>query len=122
MAAEAQNMRQLPLYQCHKKVWALKIAAIEPEKLPKFLGATCKACFAFGTACGTCEGCKWEREHGAQMGATITPVEDGYAPFFVDAAFLAKHKPEPGGYFVQYADGYKSFSPAQAFEEGYRRI
>lgn len=30
----------------------------------------------------------------------------------------AKHKPEVGGYYVQYADGYKSYSPAKAFEEG----
>lgn len=30
----------------------------------------------------------------------------------------AKHQPHVGGYFVQYADGYQSFSPAKAFEEG----
>jgi hypothetical protein len=30
--------------------------------------------------------------------------------------------PQPGGYFVVYKDGYKSFSPAKAFEEGYTRI
>lgn len=29
---------------------------------------------------------------------------------------------EAGGYLVQYADGYRSFSPAKAFEEGYTRI
>jgi len=40
----------------------------------------------------------------------------------VSAEFLAKHKPEVGGYWVQYADGYQSFSPAAAFEEGYTRI
>jgi hypothetical protein len=31
----------------------------------------------------------------------------------------AKHKPHVGGYFVKYEDGYTSFSPAIAFEEGY---
>jgi|SRR5579863_3139730 len=41
---------------------------------------------------------------------------DGIA---VDEAFMAKHNPQPGGYYVRYADGYQSFSPAQAFEEGY---
>ncbi len=56
------------------------------------------------------------------FGATIIPAHEGYLPFTVDGVFLAKHNPEPGGYFVQYADGYKSFSPAQAFEEGYTRI
>lgn len=29
---------------------------------------------------------------------------------------------EVGGYFVKYADGYESFSPAKAFEEGYTEI
>lgn len=27
-----------------------------------------------------------------------------------------------GGYYVRYADGYESWSPAQAFEEGYTRV
>ncbi len=115
-------MRQLPLYQCHKKVWALKIRAIVREELPKFSGATCKGSQAFGTACGNCERCKWEQSHGPQMRTMISPAEEGYRPFFVSAEFLAKHKPEVGGYWVQYADGYQSFSPAAAFEEGYTRI
>jgi hypothetical protein len=33
-----------------------------------------------------------------------------------------KHKPHVGGYYVVYEDGYKSFSPAKAFEDGYSRI
>lgn len=33
--------------------------------------------------------------------------------------YVAKHKPEVGGYYVVYEDGYKSFSPAGAFESGY---
>ena len=28
----------------------------------------------------------------------------------------------PDGYFVRYADGYTSFSPAQTFEEGYTAV
>jgi hypothetical protein len=40
----------------------------------------------------------------------------------VNQAYMAKHKPKIGGYFVQYADGYKSWSPADAFEEGYSLI
>ena len=54
--------------------------------------------------------------------ATITPAEDGYAPFKVDANYVHKHKPEAGGYYVVYADGYKSFSPAKAFEDGYSAV
>lgn len=49
----------------------------------------------------------------------ITPAEDGYAPFEVSAAYVSKHEPTPGGYYVVYKDGYQSFSPAKAFEDGY---
>lgn len=52
-------------------------------------------------------------------GASITPADDGYAPFTVDAAYINKHTPQAGGYYVVYDDGYKSFSPAKAFEDGY---
>lgn len=55
-------------------------------------------------------------------GNIITPADEGYAPFEVPSAYLAKHQPQPGGYFVVYDDGYNSFSPAEAFEQGYRRI
>ena len=53
--------------------------------------------------------------------AMITPEEEGYAPFKVDFEYMRKHKPQVGGYFVQYEDGYKSFSPAEPFESGYTR-
>lgn len=45
----------------------------------------------------------------------------GYAPRLMPRAWLDKHNPEVGGYLVVYKDGYASFSPAQAFEEGYTR-
>ena len=54
--------------------------------------------------------------------ATITPEEDGYAPFKVDCDYVRKHQPKAGGYFVVYKDGYKSWSPAEAFEDGYTKI
>ena len=37
----------------------------------------------------------------------------------VDSAWEFKHQPQVGGYLVRYADGYLSYSPAKAFEEGY---
>lgn len=40
----------------------------------------------------------------------------------VDTAYLEKHQPYVGGYYVRYADGYESFSPAEAFEDGYSEI
>ena len=88
---------EMPKYRCHKEVWALKIAAI-----------------------------KEVREIGGIMiprfHAVITPVENGYAPFEVSVEFMEKHKPYVGGYYVVYEDGYKSFSPAAAFDSGYTRI
>jgi len=51
--------------------------------------------------------------------ALITPAEEGYSPFGVSKAYVEKHRPEAGGYYVVYADGYQSFSPAKAFEQGY---
>ncbi len=83
----------MPRYQSHKKVWALKIASVAIEV---------------------------EGEAGGA--AVITPADEGYSPFVVNAEYVKKHQPQPGGYFVQYEDGYTSFSPAEAFESGYTRI
>lgn len=52
----------------------------------------------------------------------LIPVESGYAPVVVDQQWMAKHQPVAGGYYVVYGDGYKSFSPASQFEDGYTRI
>lgn len=95
---------QLPLYNCHKQVHALKIANIE-KKAPTIdeLEAILKE----------------DPNRKEVIGATITPAEEGLAPFTVSQEFIMKHRPEVGGYYVVYKDGYTSFSPAQAFEEGY---
>lgn len=41
---------------------------------------------------------------------------------FLTDEWKSRFKPEVGGYYVVYDDGYTSFSPAKAFEEGYSRI
>ncbi len=92
--------RQMPQYQSHKKVWALKIQRIEFDA----------------------DLAKEEGNRETDGSATITPEEKGYAPFKVDSAYVSKHKPQEGGYFVVYDDGYKSWSPAEAFESGYTLI
>ncbi len=90
---------EMPRYRCHKEVWALKISAI-----------------TFDASKAAMEG----RETDGS--ATIVPAEDGYGPFKVDSGYLRKHNPQPGGYYVVYKDGYKSFSPADAFEDWYTRV
>ncbi|NMA73881.1 MAG: hypothetical protein GX963_06900 [Bacteroidales bacterium] len=87
---------EMPKYQSHKQVWALKIKAIVRDG----------------------EGENRETDGSAM----IIPEEEGYEPFKVDFEYMRKHKPQVGGYFVQYEDGYKSFSPAEPFESGYTRI
>lgn len=59
---------------------------------------------------------------GLDGSARIIPVEDGYASFMVDAEYMNKHDPLVGGYYVVYEGGYRSFSPAEAFENGYTLI
>lgn len=90
---------EMPRYKCHKEVWALKIKAIDFDSV------------------------KAQLENRETDGsAAITPEDPRYAPFKVDHQYLRKHKPEVGGYYVVYHDGYKSFSPAKAFEDGYTLI
>ena len=89
--AEPSAQREMPRYQCHKKVWALRIKdVVIPEN--------------------------------GDGSAIITPSNDGYGAFVVDREYVQKHKPQVGGFYVVYEDGYKSFSPGDAFEAGYTRI
>jgi len=90
---------EMPKYQSYKKVWALKIKEIIFDS-----------------------DLKKNSNQETDGSAMITPEEEGYAPFKVDDAYVRKHKPEVGGYYVVYNEGYKSWSPAGSFESGYNRI
>jgi hypothetical protein len=81
---------EMPRYQCHKEVWALKIASVH-----------------------------WAEEEGKVR--LCFDIED-YAPMVVPASMVGRYFPQAGDYLVVYDDGYQSFSPAKAFEEGYTRI
>jgi hypothetical protein len=86
------SQAEMPRYQCHKQVHALKIAAME-----------------------------FDREGRA----AITPADAGYARFWTGSNFRSKVHDTPDsdlGYYVVYQDGYASWSPSKAFEEGYTRI
>lgn len=87
--------REMPRYRCHKEVWALKIKDITDPTEPG----------------------------NESDGSRVLHFADGdYAPLRVPHDYVHKHKPQAGGYYVVYVDGYKSWSPAEAFESGYSRI
>lgn len=49
--------------------------------------------------------------------------EDGMIfPIDVSREYSEKHEPKAGGYFVQYSDGYQSWSPPEPFNEGYMLV
>jgi hypothetical protein len=84
---------EMPRYRCHKEVWALKIKEI--TRVPS---------------------------GNATVTHSIVPEDRRYAPFVVSLEYLDKHSPQAGGYYVVYEDGYRSYSPAAAFEAGYTLI
>ena len=87
--------REMPKYKSHKIVWALKVIGVTDPSKPN------------------------EETDGSRV---LTFVDGDYENIRVDRAYVQKHDPQPGGYYVLYKDGYKSFSPAEAFEEGYSKV
>ena len=82
----------MPKYRCHKVVHALKIQSVGDPPTLR---------------------------DGSRM---LRFVDEQFAPRWVPAAYVLKHTPHAGGYFVVYDDGYESWSPGDAFEAGYTRI
>lgn len=95
--AESMPQRELPRYRSYKTVWALKIADIQQSPADEL---------------STVDGGTWR----------LIPVNPGYGHITVPHSYVQKHQPHVGGYYVEYIDGYQSFSPAKAFEEGYTAI
>lgn len=87
---ENDTQSQMPQYQCHKKVWALKIATVTRD-----------------VGDGVFE---------------IRPSDKGYDIFKTKPRWPWKGSETDPGYFVIYEDGYESWSPTKAFEEGYTRL
>jgi hypothetical protein len=86
---------QLPKYRCHKEVYALQIAAITT---------------VFGN-------------HGLpSRKRQLVFVRSAYAPIEVDTDWITKHQPSPLGYYVVDQDGSTSYSPKDAFEQGYTLV
>ena len=63
---------------------------------------------------------KVERRLDGDM--TLSFFEERFAPIVVSKEYREKHEPQAGGYYVVYKGGYKSFSPQEAFEEGYSKV
>lgn len=56
--------------------------------------------------------------------ATVVPEDKKFASFKTRAKWAERFdgSEDDKGYFVQYADGFTSWSPTEAFESGYSRI
>lgn len=86
-------MSKYPRYKCHKIVDGFKILRIASGELSP--------------------------AEGSAKVFNLWPVDHDLDPVEVSPAWMAKHQPKEGGYYVMYQDGYASFSPAKAFEDGY---
>lgn len=89
-------MTELPTYDCHKRVQAFKIGTIDRDSDRAM-----------------------EEDRETTGGAKLWSIEVPYMTAEVDVAYMRRCNPEVGGYYVRYEDGYESYSPAKAFEEGY---
>lgn len=85
-------MMDLPKYRCHKVVQAAKIIETGPEP------------------------------GGRDVALTLQLPSKEVGVVIVSTDWALKHNPQVGGYFIQYEDGYQSYSPAAAFEDGYTAI
>lgn len=96
----------LPQYRCHKVVRAIKIARIVLHKDVDPPGAGGQGPY-----------------YNVDT-AFLYPDESHGLPgrVVVGRPYLVKYEPQIGGYYVVYADGYESYSPADAFEDGYTKI
>ena len=98
LALEQTAMAEMPRYSCHKEVWALKIKSITTDA---YLASM---------------------ESRESDGSALLQFDPPYSAIRVTHDYMRKHSPRAGGYYVVYKDGYASFSPADAFEDGYTRI
>jgi hypothetical protein len=86
-------MKEMPLYTCHKTVRALQVAQVKAV-----LG---------------------HPQYAPEGTKLLVFADESYEPVQVGPEWVVSHRPVVGGYFVQYSDGYTSFSPQLAFEDGY---
>ena len=98
----AEQPPEMRTYQCFKMVQAFKIEKLTPQE---------DGCLLISEEQAIC--CDSTRLRGSEACRIQVHVPQQY---------MEKHDPKAGGYFVRYADGYASYSPAKAFEEGYAPV
>lgn len=89
-------MATIPQWRSHKVVTADKVIGVSA---------------VLGTSDGANRREDWELECGEvihALGSLRSRVPDHVSPL--------------GGYYVRYEDGFESWSPAKAFEEGYTKV
>ena len=96
MKPESQAAVALPRWRSHKEVYGDKITKILPADPQAERSSQDDTGIRWIIACG----------------GIVTVTKD----------LIARGAPSVGDYYVQYQDGYKSWSPAKAFEEGYTRV
>lgn len=64
----------------------------------------------------------WALEIKTVTGHRLSFVEPGYADINADPTMFSRYTPVAGDRYMVYPDGYKSFSPKKAFEDGYQLI
>ncbi len=101
--------QEIPRYRCHKEVRALKIV----DRCYQYLGRD-----EIWTDSRLKVDPDAPQRPVAEYGLSFVDHE----PIWVGVTWIARHNPQPGGYLVIYEDGYRSYSPAKAFEEGYTLI
>ena len=57
-----------------------------------------------------------------RMSATVDPGDGGPVMQFIPTHRVMMEKAEVGDWAMLYKDGFRSISPAKAFEEGYRKV
>lgn len=96
MKSTTSEPSELPRWKCHKEVMGFKIALVEKVPDPEILG----------------------------FKVYLTDQDRKYN-VLVTGEYLKRHSRDRegatlvGGYYVRYEDGYESWSPAKAFEDGY---
>jgi hypothetical protein len=84
-----------------------------PPQLPRY---QCHKKVRAARICGILE------DRGILDLAVENSINLSFASVEVTKEWLEQHKPQLGGYYVIYEDGYASYSPAAAFESGYTLI